>query len=87
MDQFENSGDSLIAPAKDAFDIVPSDSTPLPVATKAIYVGTGGHLVLRTVDGKTDIRLANISNGAILPIRVLAVRQTGTTATDIVGLI
>jgi len=87
MDPFENSVDSLIAPAKDAFDIVPSDSGQLATITKAIYVGTGGDIVLRAIDGQADVRFVAVGSGAILPIRVSAVRLSGTTASNIVGLI
>ncbi|MBI1402404.1 MAG: hypothetical protein GC147_04240 [Porphyrobacter sp.] len=87
MDPFKNGVDSLIAPAKGAFEITPSDSDSLPIAAKAVYVGTGGDLVLRAVGDDVDVRLANVGNGAILPIRVAAIRLTGTTASDIVGLI
>jgi hypothetical protein len=86
MDHFEHAVDSLIAPAKDLFPIVPSDSIDLLVTTKAIYVGTGGDLVLRAVDSGADVRIAGVGSGAILPFRVKAVRLTGTTAADIVGL-
>ena len=87
MDQFENATDSLIAPAKAAFAISPSDGQDLEFVTKAIYVGTGGDIVLRTVAGAGNVRFAGVTSGAILPIRVTAVRSTGTTASDIVGLI
>ncbi|HEY6965061.1 MAG TPA: hypothetical protein VI407_07575 [Erythrobacter sp.] len=87
MDPHNNSTDSLIAPAKKAFVIIPNDSDELPVSAKAIYVGTGGNIVLRPLDNDADVRLANVGDGAILPIRVAAVRLTGTTAADIVGLI
>lgn len=87
MDPFETSADSLIAPAKDAFPIVPSDSEALATATKAIYIGIGGDIVLRAIDGKADVQFAGVASGAILPIRVSAVRLSGTTAENIVGLI
>jgi len=87
MDSFKNAADSLISPAKDAFRITPHDQDNLPTVAKAVYVGTGGDIVLRAVDSALDVRFANVAAGAILPIRVLAVRLTGTTASDIVGLL
>jgi len=87
IDPFETATDSLIAPAKGAFQITPSDSLQLSKATKAIYVGTGGDVVLRPVDAQADVRFAKVGSGAILPIRVTAALLTGTTASDIVGLI
>ena len=50
FDPFENAGDSLIAPAKTAFAITPDDNADLPSATKAVYVGGDGDLILRAVD-------------------------------------
>lgn len=84
-DPFARSGDSLVAPAKLCFTIVPDDNAGLPIATKAIYIGTGGNLVLRPVGSDTDVTLANVVAGTILPIRVSAVR-TASTAADLVGL-
>jgi len=86
-DPFENSASSITSPAADCFAITPSDTQDLPKATKAIYVGTGGDIVLRPLNGDQDIVLANTIGGSIIDIRVRAIRATGTTALDIVGLI
>ncbi len=86
FDPFENSSDSLIAPAKSAFAIVPDDSADLPGATKAVYVGTGGDITARPVDGDIDVLFRNVVAGTILPVRLRAVRVVGTTAADLVGL-
>ncbi|MGQ7829926.1 spike base protein, RCAP_Rcc01079 family [Altererythrobacter sp. Z27] len=85
-DNFQNSADSLISPAQICFPIAPSDSEELLQVTKAIYVGEGGDVTLRTIDGPGDVTFANVPTGAILDVRVRAVRATGTTATNIVGL-
>jgi hypothetical protein len=87
MDNFNDAADSLIAPARSVFVITSSDTASLPIATKAIYVGRGGDLVLRAVGDGAAVRFTNVANGAILPIRVAAVLATGTTASDLVGLI
>jgi hypothetical protein len=85
-DPFLSAADSLIAPARLAFTITPSDSVDLAAATKAIYVGTGGDLVLRAVGSTNDVTLKNVASGSVLAIRVQSVRVAGTTAADIVGL-
>ena len=85
MDPFESYTDSLIAPAKHAFAITPDDNADLPMATKAIYVGTGGDLVIRLVDSAQDVTLVAVPAGSILPLRVKAMR-TISTASNIVGL-
>ena len=86
MDPYENFADSLIAPAKSAFAIAPDDILDLPVATKALYVGSAGSVVVRLVEADEDVTLANVPAGTILPIRVRAVRET-STAQDFVGLV
>ena len=85
MDPFEDFADSLITPAKHAFAVTPDDNSDLPIATKALYVGNGGDVVLRPIDSDQDVTLTNVPSGFILPIRARAVRVS-STATDIVGL-
>lgn len=45
LDTFSAVLDSLIAPARNCFSIVPNDNAVLPFLPKAIYVGSGGTLV------------------------------------------
>lgn len=85
-DPFNSASDSLIAPARLAFDLEPSDADDLPAATKAIYVGTGGDIVLRAIGSQSDATLRNVASGSVLAIRVKAIRIDGTTASDLVGL-
>ncbi|KLI64630.1 spike base protein, RCAP_Rcc01079 family [Aurantiacibacter marinus] len=87
IDPFALSGNSLTAPAAQAFAIIPDDATSLDVATKAIFVGTGGDLAVRLVDNDEDLTFRNLGSGTILDIRVTDVRSSGTTATDLIGLI
>ena len=86
-DSFQNSSDSLIAPAKDCFAIVPDDAADLAQVTKALYIGTGGDVTLRPQEGASDVVFRNLQDGSILDVRVSAVRATGTSASDIVGLV
>lgn len=86
IDQFAHSANSLTAPCREGFSITPNDTAILPQISRAIYIGGGGDLVVRFVDGTQDVVLRNTISGSILDLRVSAVRQTGTTATDIVGL-
>ena len=85
-DPFAAAADSPLAPAERCFAVTPSDSQPLPIATKALFVGTGGHVTLRSVRGTADVTFKNLPDGAVIDVRVTAVRATGTTATDIVAL-
>ncbi len=83
---FDPVSDSLIAPARMAFPIAPSDNGQLSVAAKAVYVGTGGNIVLRAIGSSSDVTLKNVASGSVLAVRIIAIRATGTTATDLVGL-
>jgi hypothetical protein len=85
-DPFDSVTDNLISPARNAFPVSPSDGGNLTSATKAIYVGSGGDLNVRLIDAEADVTFANVSSGTVLAIRVSAVRATGTTAADLVGL-
>ncbi len=85
-DTFESTTDSVISPARSAFAIAPNNSSDLATATKAFYVGTGGDIILRAIGDEADVTLRNVASGSVIAIRVRAVRATGTTASDIVGL-
>ncbi len=86
FDPFEHTADSLISPAKTAFEITPDDASDLPSATKAIYIGTGGDITARPVDSDADVTFRNVVTGTVLAVRLSAVRAGGTTAGDLVGL-
>jgi hypothetical protein len=86
QDSFAHATDSLIAPARLAFAIVPNDTLDLDEVTKAVYVGTGGDIVIRAIDSDADVILRNVVSGSVLAIRTSAIRATGTTASDMVGL-
>ncbi|WP_105424628.1 spike base protein, RCAP_Rcc01079 family [Neorhizobium tomejilense] len=85
-DRFANTQASLSGPAASGFAITPSDSADLPETTRALYVGTGGHLSVRMLSGET-LTLSNIPGGGLLPLRVTRVFATGTTAVAIAGLV
>lgn len=65
--------------------VTPSDANELATVSRALWVGTGGNLVVVTMDGSA-ITLKNVQNGTLIPIRVKQVKATNTTATDIVAL-
>ena len=86
LDPFERTTDSPMAPAEDCFAIVPSDTLDLPRATKAIYIGFSGDVALIPVRGTLPVVFKKVIAGTILDVRVRAIRATGTTAADLVGL-
>jgi hypothetical protein len=86
LDTFGAVLDSLIAPARNCFSITPNDNASLPFLPKAIYVGTGGNLVVRAIDSNSDVTFTNVASGTILDVRVTSIRAAGTTAANLVGL-
>ena len=86
QDTYRSYDRGLNAPAADAFTITPDDDNDLPIAARAVYVGGGGSLSVVTLAGNTVV-FAGLGAGTILPISVVRVRATNTSATGIVGLI
>ncbi len=86
FDNFDSALDSLVAPARNCFPIVPNDTANLPSLPKAIYVGSGGNVALRAVDSSQDAILFNLASASIIDVRAMIVRTTGTTASNLVGL-
>jgi hypothetical protein len=82
--QFLTAG--LESPASDAFDITPSDATNLESVTRGIYCGAGGHLHVIMKSGR-EITFKNLAGEMTHGLRVSKVFLTGTTATDIIGLL
>lgn len=84
-DKFSTYGDDADNPARQAFEVVPSDTAELSTLPRALLIGGAGNLVLRAVDSAADVAIA-VSAGQLVPVRAQYVRATGTTATGIVGL-
>lgn len=85
-DAFSGTLDSVSSPATRGVAVTPHDSNPLGDIPKALFVGSGGNLVLRGSGGGSDVTLRNIPSGSLIPFRASFVRATGTSAADIVAL-
>lgn len=85
MDTFKNQASSLEAPARDGATLTPSDSAPIAVMTRAVYVGTGGDLRVEMAGGQ-ELTFANVQGGTFLPLRITRLFQTGTNAGGVVGI-
>lgn len=46
----------------------------------AIYVGAGGTVVCTPAGGPADVTFVGVPTGSILPVMVVALKATGTTA-------
>jgi hypothetical protein len=85
MDRFADFRDSANQPSRAPFEIVPDDTAPLPTVPKGIYVGNGGDVVLRGVDGQADVAYRNLPDASYIAVRAHFVRATGTTATNLIA--
>jgi hypothetical protein len=85
-DYFASYPRTLDAPASDGFAITPSDSADLVVAARSIYIGGDGDVSLITTGG-TTLTFTGLLAGTILPVRAQRVRVTGTTASNLIGLV
>ena len=77
--------DGEMGSSRAPFAIVPHDSQPLTRIPKGIYVGTGGNVTLRGVDGDGDVTYRNLPDASYIAVRAAFVRATGTTARHMVG--
>lgn len=85
-DRYANHASSLEAPAETGFAITPNDTIDLSETTRAIYVGSGGTMVVNLASG-AELTLSGLQPGSIIPIRVRRLKATGTTAGALVGLL
>ncbi len=83
---FAGVSDAPYAPATRAGAVTPDDINPLTDIPKGLYVGTGGTIVMRGINGTSDQSWKNVPSGAVLPFRVQYVRATGTSAADILAI-
>lgn len=71
--------------ARDCLPITPSNDTDFKVEARAIFIGVGGDIRIRTQSGNT-VTFKNLVSGYILPVQVVRVYQTGTTASELIAL-
>lgn len=82
---FASRAPSLSGPATDMVPVTPSDGSNLPNVALALYVETGGTLSVVTVGGGT--RSIVVPDFAILPVGIVRVRATGTSAAGIHAMV
>ncbi len=68
----------------DAAAVTPSDSVNL-TQPSIIYVGNGGNVKVTTAQG-TAVTFTAVNGGTVLPVQVLRVWSTGTTATSMTAI-
>ena len=67
-----------------AFAITTSDSVNLRNVA-VVYVGVSGNIQVTTANGDI-VTFSNLNAGSVLPVQVLRVWATNTTATNLVGI-
>lgn len=77
---------SNLAVARGVLTITPHDTNLLARSARAIYVGVGGNIKVRTHDG-SEATFTEVPQGSVLPVECVKVYATGTTASNLVGLI
>ena len=74
-----------------AASVTPSDTANIPSVPGGtnngcvLYVGSAGNLRVQTVGGD-DVTFNNINTGAFIPVQIVKVYATGTTASNILAL-
>lgn len=71
--------------AHSAAAVTTSDTTILP-CTRALYVGGAGNVAVVMADDENTVTFTAVPAGTILPVQVIKVMATNTTATTIVAL-
>lgn len=76
---------TFASPAVGAVAVTPSDSVNLSKISRGLYIGGGGNVSVEFVDG-TVATFVGVGSGGGLGVRVVKVRATGTTATNIINM-
>lgn len=80
-------GSTADSTATNAAAVTPSDTVNLTNVAKALYIGGAGNVAVYMEDAPlTTVVFNNAQAGSVLPIRVVRVLATNTTATGIVSL-
>ena len=64
--------------------VTPSDSVNLPYPS-VVYVGVAGNVRVLTAQGD-DVTFTGVLGGTVIPVQVIRVYATSTTATNIVAI-
>ena len=82
---FQSRSPDLGGPATDIVPVMPSDTVDLTDIALALYVEHGG--IITFVTERSQTRVIEVTDFAILPVATRRVNATGTTATGIHALV
>lgn len=77
--------EELQAPLESGETITPHATNEFSAISRGIWVGVGGNIAIKPMSG-ADFTLVGVPSGTLLPIRALAVRLAGTTASSLIAL-
>lgn len=72
-------------PSRAPYAVTPHATNPLPIPSKALYIGGAGNVVLRGTGSDADVTFTAVPAGTTLHVAASHVRAT-STATNIVAL-
>lgn len=75
---------AAVVTKSDTVNIVPASGSTTPIPS-VLYVGTGGSVRVLTAGGD-DVTFVNILSGSFIPVNVIRVFSTGTSASDMLAL-
>lgn len=75
----------IVGPGVAAVAVTPSDTADLALVSRMLYIGGVGDVAVKMLDG-SNCTFKAVPGGSMLPLRVLRVLATGTTATNIVSV-
>lgn len=84
-DLFEDFTITLDSPPTRLYLATPSDTTDLPLASRAVNVATSGTIRVTTTQG--DVATIFVAAGVAFPVRASRIWSTDTTATGIVVML
>jgi hypothetical protein len=86
-DRYAGASDDLDGPGASFRAVTPSDTVPLPYASKALYIGGTGSVSIIGVEDTAAVTFAGVPAGTVLRVRAKQVMQTNTSATSIIAYI
>ena len=74
-----------VCPGRDHATVTKSDSTVFDPPFRSIYVGTGGDVAIKSLDGNV-VTWPNCKDNFIIPMAGTKVMSTNTTASNMVAI-
>ena len=79
---------STNGPGVNGFKITPSDANTLPSVTRSIHANASGNVNIVWLNGTSNTNtVVYVVQGQTYPYRATKIMATGTTATDLVGIV